>query len=124
MTRCRQSGLRGFAMYHKALALALVGDFEGADAILSGERRAPSTHPRGAMAQAEILVSAGAQRGRACRARRRVRRALDPELAAIGRLSAGEPLPFTHVTSVHDGMAEVFFPSARRLRRSDAMIIR
>ncbi len=31
-------GMEAVGLYHKALALALAGDFEGADAILSGAR--------------------------------------------------------------------------------------
>ena len=47
--------LRAFGLYHKAIALASVGDFEGADAILAlpPEQGMQKTH-RAALARAEI----------------------------------------------------------------------
>src|SRR5690606_2140122 len=50
------SGVEAFGLYHKALALALAGDLEGADEILSGdgERALPMTR-RGVLAHVQIL---------------------------------------------------------------------
>jgi Flp pilus assembly protein TadD len=45
-------GLEAFGHYHKALALASVGDFEGADALMSGGLRVMR---RGVIAHAQIL---------------------------------------------------------------------
>jgi len=50
-------GLGSFARVHKALAMAAVGDFEGADAILSGRAAGPlQVSPRSILAHAQILA--------------------------------------------------------------------
>jgi tetratricopeptide (TPR) repeat protein len=50
-------GLESFARVHKALALAAVGDFEGADDILSGREAGPvQASPRSILAHAQILA--------------------------------------------------------------------
>lgn len=106
-----QSGLRGFALYHKAMALALVGDFEGAETIFADEDgRLSSMARRAALARAQIL----SQLDRSEDALEVMTDAFgggtDPELTDVADLlAAGTKLPYTHVTSVRDGMAEVFF---------------
>lgn len=105
------SGLRGFALYHKAMALASVGDFEGADAIFAGDGGEQARLTRRAiLAHVEILsqldrndqaleLMADVFAGR-----------FDPGLTEVAdRLAQGDTLPFTQVRSVRDGMAEVFF---------------
>lgn len=52
-----QPGLGSFARVHKALALAAVGDFEGADDILSGRAAGPlQVSPRSILAHVQILA--------------------------------------------------------------------
>ena len=52
----KTTGLEAFGLYHKALALASAGDFEGADDILSGRAAGNlAVNRRGAIAQIEIL---------------------------------------------------------------------
>lgn len=109
-------GLEAFGLYHKALALALVGDFEGADEILSG--RAKGTlrlTRRGAIAQAEVLSQL--ERNADALAYLDTEFAAgDPEIDALrDRLKAGETLPFTTVRNAVDGEAEVFFTLATAL---------
>ncbi len=49
-------GLQSFGLYHKAIALASVGDFEGADKILSGEAAGPMRATRQVvLAHAQVL---------------------------------------------------------------------
>ncbi len=111
-------GLQGFALYHKALALALVGDFEGAEAILSGpEAGALRQTRRGAMAHVEVL----SQLGRLDDAKATLGQAfgsdLDPALKLMDdALTRGEALNFSHINSAQDGMSEVFFTVASALR--------
>lgn len=107
----QEAGLRGFAMYQKALALALVGDFEGADEILSDETAGGITRTRrGATVQAEILSQLDRNEDALELLGDAFAGNLDPELQGmIDLLSAGEQLPMTHVTSVNDGFAEVFY---------------
>lgn len=106
-----ENGLRSFALYHKALALALVGDFEGAEAIYADRKSGLSGLSRRAViARAQIL----SQLGRNAEALEMMTDAFgasfDPGLTAVAdRLATGERLPFEQVGSVSDGMAEVFF---------------
>ncbi len=103
--------LTNFALYHKALALALVGDFEGADAILSGKAAGAITATRrSVIAHAQILSQLerdkeavelidktfGARSG-------------DGRIEALrADLQAGKTVPFDLVRSATDGLAEVF----------------
>ena len=50
------AGIEVFGHYHKALALALVGDYEGAESIFSGEAHGPlQLTRRGLLAYAQVL---------------------------------------------------------------------
>lgn len=105
------NGLRGFALYHKALALASVGDFEGAADIFgaTGEDTAVLSR-RGALAYAEILSQLERDGEAADMLRDAFGPGADPAVNQIIRdLDLGETLPFTHVRQVQDGMAEVFY---------------
>ncbi|WP_425073171.1 tetratricopeptide repeat protein [Sagittula sp. S175] len=113
----KMQGLAPFAAYHKALALASVGDFESAAAIFDGDEAAGmGSTRRGTMARAEIL----SQLGRAPEAVTLLDDSfgteLDPELKQMrSALEAGEKLPFSHVRTPKDGMAEVFYTLAGAL---------
>ena len=107
----KENGLRGFALYQRALALALVGDFEGADAVFSLENgRLSSLSRRAAFAYAQILSQLGRNEDALQMLAQTFDGAFDPGLIDIaGRLASGETLAFDQITSVRDGMAEVFF---------------
>lgn len=113
----RTRGLEAFGYYHKALALASVGDFEGADEILSGRAAGPiSVMRRGVFAHAQVL----SQLERNTEALDLLDRSFgadpDPVVDALRRrLEAGEPLPFDTVRTARDGIAEVFFTVATAL---------
>ncbi|MBS3981769.1 MAG: hypothetical protein KGZ77_18530, partial [Rhodobacteraceae bacterium] len=91
-----QKGFEAFGYYHKALALASVGDFEGADEILSGRAAGPIyVMRRGVFAHAQIL----SQLERNAEALTLLDRTFgsdpDPIVDAVRRrLAAGEPMPF------------------------------
>jgi tetratricopeptide (TPR) repeat protein len=110
-------GLQAFGLYHKALALASVGDFEGADKILSGEAGGPlRATRRGVIAHAEVL----SQLERNADALELIKATfgddLDPGMTAMrDTLKAGAPLPFTVVKTPTEGVAEVFFTVAGAL---------
>ncbi|MEP3334145.1 tetratricopeptide repeat protein [Sedimentitalea sp.] len=112
-----EKGLRGFALYHKALALASVGDFEGAEAIFADESAGLSILSRGAaIARAQILSQLERNEDASAFLENAFGTSLDPGLQDVAdRLAAGEQLPFTQVTSVQDGMAEVFFSIGQAL---------
>ncbi len=117
-TLADSGGLRGFALYHKAMALAFMGDFESAEAIFADPASGGVMMTRrGAMARAEILSQLQRNDAAIAMLNDAFAASFDPGLAdLVGRLSAGERLPFTHVRSAKDGMAEVFFSIAAALR--------
>ncbi|SDN53922.1 Tetratricopeptide repeat-containing protein [Lutimaribacter pacificus] len=113
----QERGLSGFALYHKALALAVVGDFESAEAIFAGDGAGPLQMTRRAtIARMQIL----SQLGQNDRAMELLTTLFGPDLDPFlrdmrDRLSAGETLRFDFVTSPRDGVAEVFFTVAAAL---------
>lgn len=104
-------GLEAFGYYHKALALASVGDFEGADAILSGRASGPIfVMRRGVFAHAQILSQLERNADALALLDRSFGPGPDPIVDSVRRrLEAGEPLPFDTVRSAREGIAEVFF---------------
>ena len=110
-------GVEAFGAYHKALALGLVGDFEGAAEIFSGDTGVTlRLTRRGILAYAQILSQL-----------ERNEEAIDLINQAFGSntdatitdtltgLQAGETLSFDAVTSAADGVAEVYFSIASAL---------
>jgi len=110
-------GTRAFGLYHKALALASVGDFEGADRIFSGEEAGPlRATRRGVIAHIEVLSQLERQDDALELMTKVFGDDLDPQLVAYrDALSAGEALPFTLVTGPTEGLAEVFYSVAGAL---------
>ena len=117
-TLAQERGLQGFAMYHKAMALASVGDYEAADAVFAEQGVGPLQDTRrGAMARAEILSQLGRNEDALAAIEQAFGASRDPELQLlIDALEAGETMPFTHITSARDGAAEVFYSVASALR--------
>ncbi len=113
-----QQGLKGFALYHKAMALAHIGDFEAAHAIFAASDAGAMVRTRrGAMALAEVLSQLDRNAEAATSLRDAFGPGMDPELRTmLEALDAGQTLPFTHVTSPRDGLAEVFYSLAGALR--------
>lgn len=105
------AGLKGFALFHKALALASAGDFEGAEEIMSGEAAsAIGALRRGTVAHAQILSQL--ERNPEAVALLDTSFPGDTDLAIRDlrkRLDAGETVPFDIVRNVTDGLSEVFF---------------
>lgn len=110
-------GLQAFGYYHKALALAAVGDLEGADEILSGRAAGPIfVMRRGIFAHAQILSQLERNPDALELIDRTFGTGPDPIVDALRlRLEAGEPVPFDTVRSARDGIAEVFFSVATAL---------
>lgn len=110
-------GLKGFALYHRALALASVGDFESAEAIFA-EHIGSSMQltRRGAIARVEIL----SQLERGDEGAALIEELFGPDLEPVLRdmhaaLNRGETLPFSMIRSPRDGVAEVFYSVAAAL---------
>lgn len=110
-TLTQTKGLEAFGYYHKALALASVGDFEGADEILSGRAAGPIfVMRRGVIAHAQILSQLERNQEALDLLDRSFGTDPDPMLGDLRRrLEAGEPVPFDTVRTARDGIAEVFF---------------
>ncbi|SEF96232.1 Flp pilus assembly protein TadD, contains TPR repeats [Jhaorihella thermophila] len=106
-----ESGVRGFAMYHKALALASVGDFEGAEAVFSGDGGSQSLISRRAvLARARILSQLGRNDDALQMLADAFAGGTDPALTAVAdQLASGARLPFDMVRSPREGIAEVFY---------------
>lgn len=110
-------GTSAFGIYHKALALAATGDFEGAEALLASPQAAPVMGLRRAiLAHAQIL----SQLERNPEAVALIDRTTDgrPDAGTAElrrRLAAGEPVPYTATRTATEGLAEVFFTLATAL---------
>jgi tetratricopeptide (TPR) repeat protein len=110
-------GLRPFGLYHKALALALAGDFEGADAALAADAGGFRTTRRGAVAHAQILSQLDRFADAAAALDAVFGTDRDAEADALrAALAAGAPVPFTIVTTPRDGLAETFYSLAAALQ--------
>lgn len=112
-----EKGMEAFGLYHKALALASVGDFEGAEKIFGDSKVGLRLTRRGVIARVEVLsqleqdpkalglLNASFSEGR------------DPEIDALReKLKAGDTLPFTVVRNAKEGAAEVFYTIASSLQ--------
>lgn len=104
-------GLASFSTYHKALALASVGDFDSANALFAGDGTAGmASTRRGVIARLQILSQLDRNEEALALLESSFGRNLDPGLTEMrDTLAAGEKLPFTQVGSPRDGMAEVFY---------------
>ena len=111
------SGVKAFGLYHKALALASVGDFEGADDILSGRAAGElRLTRRGLIARVQILSQLEKNDEAVALLDKGFAAEVDPAIAAIkARLQAGETLPYTVARNAGEGLAETFFTLALAL---------
>ncbi len=113
-----KQGFEAFGYFHKALALASVGDFEGADDILSGRAAGPIfVMRRGVFAHAQILSQLERNADAVALLDRSFGASPDPIVDSVRRrLQAGEPIPFDTVRSARDGIAEVFYSISTALK--------
>ncbi|MBK6466131.1 MAG: tetratricopeptide repeat protein [Rhodobacter sp.] len=104
-------GMEAVGLYHKALALAVAGDFEGAEKILSGEAAGPiNLNRRGVIARVQILSQLERNADALVLLDQTFGTEPEPALDALrARLQAGEPLPFAMIPDARAGIAEVFF---------------
>ncbi|MGB8814739.1 MAG: tetratricopeptide repeat protein [Paracoccaceae bacterium] len=111
------SGLEVFGLYHKALALAAVGDYEGADEILSGRAKGSvQLLRRGVIAHAEILSQLERNPDAVAVLDTHFIPGRDAGIDALRtRLVAGEPIPYDVARTASEGIAEVFFTLASAL---------
>lgn len=107
-----------FGLYHKALALAMVGDFEAADAIFAGADGSPIPPTRrGVFAHAQILSQLERNADALALIEQTFGAESDPQFAAVSQqLRAGQTLPFDTIRTPDDGLSEVFFTVAGLLQ--------
>lgn len=110
----KQAPLRPFAMYHKGLALALVGDFEGALVAMDDKATEPLRSTRRyALAKAQILSQLERNGDAAAVFEKNFGTNPAPGFLALRkRLEAGEPLPFNVIENARDGVGEAFYSTA------------
>ncbi|MGR3625012.1 MAG: tetratricopeptide repeat protein [Limimaricola sp.] len=108
-------GLRGFGLYHKALALASAGDFEGADTILSAapDNGLPMTDPV-LLAHAQVLAQLDRPDEAVALLDAAGRGA--PVLDALReKIASGAPVEWDCVTAPTDGLSELYISVAGAL---------
>ncbi len=110
-------GVEAFGLYHKALALAFVGDFEGAAEIFAGDSgETIRLTRRGVIAYTQVLSQLERNSDGVELIDSVFGTNLDPALSDIRtRLEAGETLPYTAVRLATDGVAEVYYTIANAL---------
>lgn len=111
------NGTRAFGMLHKALALAHVGDYDGAvELFASAQPGSLMQSRRGVIAQIEVLSLMGRGEDAAALLKLRFGDTPDPELSAMrSAIAAGETLKFNTITSPLDGISEVYYTIAGAL---------
>ncbi|MGV8986212.1 MAG: tetratricopeptide repeat protein [Cypionkella sp.] len=107
-------GMEAFGLYHKALALAQTGDYEGAEKLLSDPRAtAINGLRRGILAQVQILSQMERDPEAVALIDKTFGAKLDDGMTDLRRkLSAGEPIPFDVAHTPQEGLAEAFFTLA------------
>ncbi|WP_456388762.1 tetratricopeptide repeat protein [Profundibacter sp.] len=111
-------GTRGFGLYHKALALASVGDFEGAEVIYAGDENGPlRVTLGGVLAHAQVLSQLDRNADALELLTAVFGNEVDPRIAQLrNTLEAQDKLPFTTVQNPPQGLAEVFYTVANALQ--------
>ncbi len=121
-TLAKEPGIKGFVLYHKALALASVGDFEGAEAIFASDGAgAAGQTRRGTIAHAEVLAQLGKFDDAVTLLKTAFADGTDPELdQLIASYEINDVGPFDFVRGAQDGIAEVYFTFAAVLKSESA----
>lgn len=113
------SGLRSFGIYHKALALASLGQFDEAVQIfdLTTASGALRHNRRSAIAHAELLAQAGRREDALTLIDTVFGNGLDERLIKLrGQIADGEDVAYTGVKTPVEGMSELFLAVAEALR--------
>lgn len=113
----KNPGTKTFGLYHKALALASTGDFEGADKLLASPDAQPALQLRRAvLAYVQILSQLERDPEAVALIDSAFGKRLDAGMAALrDRLARGEKVDFDVARTAREGLAEVFFTLATAL---------
>lgn len=107
-------GLTAFGSYQKALALAYVGDFEGAEDLFGDPANTSMLrNTRALIAQGQVLGQLGRTDDAIALLSRADPLSSDTAIQSLlARLTAGETVPFDGITNPKEGLAEVFLTVA------------
>jgi Flp pilus assembly protein TadD len=110
-------GIEIFGLYHKALALGMAGDYEGAAEILSGEAAGPlQLTRRGILAYVQVLSQLDRNPDAIDLIDATYPGGLNPAMEKLrAELEAGKPIPFDAIRNTKDGAAEVYLVVAGAL---------
>ncbi|MHA6266042.1 tetratricopeptide repeat protein [Aliiroseovarius sp. CAU 1755] len=109
-------GSRSFALFQKALALAHVGDFEGAAKIFGGEDGPLQLNRRGIISYAQILSQLDRHDDAVELLKANSGETRDAEVEdLLTRLEAREVIAFSGIQTPKDGIAELMFALAESL---------
>ena len=110
-----------FSDYHRALTLAVVGDFEGAEKLMAGREGQPIRIGRSSLlARVEILSELDRKDEAIAAIDEAMNNSGDLEMLALReKLVAGDTLPFDVVQNAQQGASEVFFTLATVLAGED-----
>ncbi len=98
------------ALFQKAMALALVGDYEGAADILGGGEMTLRLNRNGIIAYAQVLSQLERNPDAVEMLDQVFANTTDPELTALrAELAAGKPIAFTAVGSAREGLSQLFY---------------
>jgi tetratricopeptide (TPR) repeat protein len=117
----KNDAMKAFSDFHRALALAVVGDFGAAEKILAGESNRPVRVGRASLvAHIEILSQLDRNDEALAMANAALGNSGDPQITAIrDRLKAGKTLPFDVVNSPTQGISTAFYTLASVLSGKD-----
>lgn len=105
------------ALFQKALALALVGDYQGAASILGGDEMTLRLNREGIVAYAQILSQLERNPDAVQMLDKVFANTSDPDLITLrDELAAGKPIAFTAITSAREGLSQLFYEVGDSLR--------
>ena len=114
------SGFGALGQYHKALVLALAGNFDAAETIFAGDEEPLRISRASILAHAQVLLQLD-RRDEAVAMLEEFGMPAQSEIGqVIARIQAGDAIDFDAVTSPRDGAAEVFLTLATALSREEA----
>lgn len=109
-------GMRPYGLYHKALAFAVVGDYESADAILGTPTAGFGYSARSAVAHAQILSQLDRNEDGLAVLSAVFGETRDPRIVALrNALQSGASVPYDVVANPAEGIGEVAFSVAAAL---------
>lgn len=117
------TALRLFGQYHKALALASIGDFETADRILEGDENGNLRLNRGSLiAHAQIMSQLDRKQEALDLLNGALRGTSDQGVAGVrDAIQAQGVVDYDYITTAGEGAAEVFMTLASFLERDEDM---